>query len=251
MAQNRKSFGYPLRSTSTMAAPSALVLKCPQCGEVVPHRVLRGKIGGKDEIVFEGVVRCSKCDAISNVVTREPKPISVPLVVSWIDRSEKTSLEFSPDEDVTVGEELDLGDTRISVTAIESKGRRVGAEKAKSIDTVWAKRIDQVRVKFSVNKGNRTVPHEVVAAADEEFEIGEIVDLGRGRAGFARTKSFGCTDGSCVNELLDSQGWLVTGEGTGSRSTGRGVRRTGYPDRKPCNAANGTVPDRCIEPRCR
>src|SRR5438046_10623861 len=79
MAQNRKSFGYPLRSTSTMAAPSALVLKCPQCGEVVPHRVLRGKIGGNDEIVFEGVVRCSKCDAISNVVTREPKPISVPL----------------------------------------------------------------------------------------------------------------------------------------------------------------------------
>src|SRR2546423_8669586 len=182
MAQNRKSFGHPMRSTSTMVAPSALVLKCPQCGEVVPHRVLRGKIGGKDEIVFEGVVRCSKCDAISNVVTREPKPISVPLVVSWIDRSEKTSLEFSPDEDVTVGEELDLGDTRISVTAIESKGRRVGAEKAKSIDTVWAKRIDQVRVKFSVNKGNRTVPHEVLAAADEEFEIGEIVDLGRERA---------------------------------------------------------------------
>ncbi len=165
-----------------MAAPSALVLKCPHCGEVVPHRVLRGKIGGKDEIVFEGVVRCSKCDAISSVVTREPKPISVPLVVSWLDRSEKTSLEFSPDEDVTVGEELDLGDTRISVTAIESKGRRVGAEKAKSIDTVWAKRIDQVRVKFSVNKGNRTVPHEVLAAADEEFEIGEIVDLGRDRA---------------------------------------------------------------------
>lgn len=182
MAPNRKSFSYPLRSTSTMAAPSALVLKCSQCGEVVPHRVLRGKIGGKDEIVFEGVVRCSKCDAISNVVTREPKPISVPLVVSWLDRSEKTSLEFAPDEDVTVGEELDLGDTRISVTAIESKGRRVGAEKAKSIDTVWAKRIDQVRVKFSVNKGNRTVPHEVVAAADEEFEIGEIVDLGRDRA---------------------------------------------------------------------
>src|SRR2546427_1611442 len=103
MAQNRKSFGHPMRSTSTMVAPSALVLKCPQCGEVVPHRVLRGKIGGKDEIVFEGVVRCSKCDAISNVVTREPKPISLPLVVSLIDRPQKTSLQVSPNEDVTVG----------------------------------------------------------------------------------------------------------------------------------------------------
>jgi len=165
-----------------MAAPSALVLKCSQCGEVVPHRVLRGKIGGKDEIVFEGVVRCSKCDAISNVVTREPKPISVPLVVSWLDRSEKTSLEFAPDEDVTVGEELDLGDTRIEVTAIDSGGRRVTGASAKEIATLWAKRIDQVRVKFSVNKGNRTVPHDVLAAPDEEFEVGEIVDLGKAHA---------------------------------------------------------------------
>jgi len=148
----------------------------------VPHRVLRGKIGGKDEIVFEGVVRCSKCDTVSNIVTREPKPITVPLVVSWLERSEKTSLEFSPDEDVSVGEELDLGDTRIVITAIEAEGRRVDAAKAKAIATLWAKRIDQVRVKFSVNKGNRTVPHEVVAAPDEEFEVGEIVDLGRDRA---------------------------------------------------------------------
>ena len=165
-----------------MAAPSALVLKCAHCGEVAPHRVLRGKIGGKAEIVFEGVVRCSKCDSVSNVVSREPKPISVPIILSWLDRSEKTSLEFSPDEDVRVGQELDLGDTRISITAIEAAGRRVHAAKAKASDTVWAKRIDQVRVKFSVNKGNRTVPHEVLAAPDEEFEIGEIVDLGKDRA---------------------------------------------------------------------
>ena len=165
-----------------MAAPSALVLKCANCGEVVPHRVLRGKIGGKDEIVFEGVVKCSNCGIVSNVVTREPKPIQIPLVVSWLEKSEKTSLEFSPDEDVTVGEELDLGDSRIEITAIESGGRRVPGAKAKEAATLWAKRIDQVRVKFSVNKGNRTVPHEVLAAPDEEFEVGEIVDLGKERA---------------------------------------------------------------------
>jgi len=157
-------------------------LKCTNCGEIAPHRVLRGKIGGKDEIVFEGVVRCSKCDAVSNIVTREPKPISVPLILSWLDRSEKTSLEFSPEEDVRVGQELDLGDVRLEITAIEAGGRRVKGAKAKAAETVWAKRVDQVRVKFSVNKGNRTVPHEVLASADEEFEIGEIVDLGKDRA---------------------------------------------------------------------
>ncbi len=165
-----------------MAAPSALVVKCGACGQLAPHRVLRGKIAGKDEIVFEGVVKCSNCGAVSNVVTREPKPIEVPVVVSWLERSEKTSLEFSPDEDVAVDQELDLGDTRIAITAIESGGRRVDGAKAKEVATIWAKRIDQVRVKFSVNKGNRTVPHEVLAAPDEEFEVGEIVDLGKDRA---------------------------------------------------------------------
>ena len=165
-----------------MAAPSALVLKCEACGVVSPHRVLRGKVAGKDEIVFEGTVKCPNCGRVSSVVSREPKPTQVPLIVSWLDKSERTSLEFSPDEEVEVGQELDLGDTRIQVTAIESGGRRVDGARAKEVATIWAKRIDRVRVKFSVNKGNRTVPHEVLAAPDEEFEIGEIVDLGKDRA---------------------------------------------------------------------
>jgi len=165
-----------------VAAPSALVLRCETCGTEAPHRVLRGKITGKDELVFEGTVKCPTCGHVSSVVMREPKPIQVPLIVSWLEKSERTSLEFSPDEEVAVGQELDLGDTRIAITAIDSGGRRVAGVRARDADTVWAKRVDQVRVKFSVNKGNRTVPHEVVAAADEEFEVGEIVDLGRDRA---------------------------------------------------------------------
>ncbi len=165
-----------------MAAPSALVLTCEACGAVAPHRVLRGKVGGKDEIVFEGTVKCPNCGRVSAVVSREPKPIQVPVIASWLEASQRTSLEFSPDEEIEVGEELDLGDTRIRVTAIESGGRRVDGARAKEVATLWAKRIDQVRVKFSVNKGNRTVPHEVLAAPDEEFAVGEIVDLGRDRA---------------------------------------------------------------------
>src|SRR5207245_2749354 len=80
-----------------MAAPSALVLKCEACGAEVPHRVLRGKIGGRDEIVFEGTVKCPNCGRVSTVVTREPKPIEIPLIVSWLAKSQRTSLEFSPE----------------------------------------------------------------------------------------------------------------------------------------------------------
>src|SRR2546427_8874663 len=138
-----------------MAAPSALVLKCEVCGAEAPHRVLRGKIGGKDEIVFEGTVKCPNCGRVSTVVTREPKPIQIPLVVSWLDKSERTSLEFSPEENVAVGEELDLGDSRIEGTAVEAQGRPVAAAPAKEVATVWAQRIDRGAGEFSVATGDR------------------------------------------------------------------------------------------------
>ncbi len=164
-----------------MAAPSALVLHCDTCGDV-PHRVLRGKVSGKDEIVFEGVVRCSKCGQVRSVVTRKPRPIQVPLVISFLENSERTTLEFSPDEQIELGQEIELGDTRLRVTAIEVKGRRMDGALAKEVTTLWAKRTDRIRVKFSVNMGNRTVPHDVLATPDEEYEVGDIVDLGRARA---------------------------------------------------------------------
>src|SRR5437879_7191268 len=150
-----------------MAAPSALVLKCEACGAEAPHRVLRGKIGGRDEIVFEGTVKCPNCGRVSTVVTREPKPIEIPLIVSWLDKSERTSLEFSPEENVTVGEELDLGDSRIEVTAVEAGGRRVEAARGKEGGPDWAERVDRVRGQISVNKGDRTVPHAILAVPSE------------------------------------------------------------------------------------
>src|SRR2546428_12771997 len=44
-----------------VAAPSALVLKCEAGGAEAPHRVLRGQIGGKNEIGFEGTVKRTGC----------------------------------------------------------------------------------------------------------------------------------------------------------------------------------------------
>jgi len=164
-----------------MATPSALVLKCESCGKEVPHRVLRGRVGGKGEIVFEGVVKCSACGFMRSVVTREAKPIEVPMVLSWMDRSTRTTIEMGPTERVAVGDAIPLSEGRAVVTALDSKGRRVQESLASDIDTIWAKRADKVWVSFSVNMGNRTVARRVLAAPDEEFVVGDIVDLGRDR----------------------------------------------------------------------
>ena len=176
-----ESFSPATAFVCAMAAPSALVLRCDTCGDV-PHRVLRGKVGGKADLVFEGIVKCSKCGQVRSIVTREPRPVERPVVVSWLDKSERAWMEFAAEEPVELGEELELGESRIQVTAIEAGGSRVPSAKAKDLDTIWAKRVDKVRVRFSVNKGGRTQAHDLIAAPDEEFAVGDIVDLGRSRA---------------------------------------------------------------------
>jgi uncharacterized Zn finger protein len=165
-----------------MAAPSALVLTCETCKEEGPHRVLAGRVSGKDSLVFQGTVKCGNCGRVATITYREDKPMAVPIVVSERQASVRGEIEFAPDELVTVGDRLDHEGHHIEITAIEiGQERRVPMSKAKNIQTLWAKRRDHVIVKFSVNKGNRTVPHEFKAAPDEEFEVGDIVDLGKER----------------------------------------------------------------------
>ncbi len=195
-----------------MAAPSALVLKCDECGAEGPHRVLRGRVAGKDEVVFEGVVKCSACGAVRTVVRREPRPVEVPLIVSWMAESVRQTIEMGPEETVRVGEEIPLDDGRVRVTAIESKGRRVQSATASEADTIWAKRADKVWVPFSVNMGNRTVPRRVLAAPDEEFVVGDIVDLGKERAVVHRIRTAHRTIGhgsATADEIVRVYGRVV------------------------------------------
>ena len=165
-----------------MATPSALVLVCDECGEEVPHRVLSGRVSGSDAVVFQGTVKCSSCGRVRSVTVREDRPVEVPVVVSEGGKSERTKIELAPDELVEVGERIEVDGHRLEVMAIEVGERRVPAAKASAVRTLWVRRRDRVRVKFSVNKGNRTVVFDIDALPDEEFEVGDIVDLGRERA---------------------------------------------------------------------
>ncbi|HEY5538165.1 MAG TPA: HVO_0476 family zinc finger protein, partial [Thermoplasmata archaeon] len=195
-----------------MAAPSALVLKCESCGKEVPHRVLRGRVAGRGEFVFEGIVKCTACGSVRNVVTREVKPIDVPLILSWMDKSTRKTIEMGPDEVITVGSDLTLEEGRARITAIESKARHVQEAKASDVTAIWAKRSDKVWVPFSVNRGNRTVSRKVLAAPDEEFYVKDIVDVGRERVlvNRIRTRQSTLQTGSAMaDEIVRVYGTMV------------------------------------------
>jgi uncharacterized Zn finger protein len=58
-------------------------------------------------------------------------------------------------------------------------GRRVMAATADEIDTLWVKRFDKVRVKVAINKVHKTLSVDMEALPDEEFIIGDLMQVGR------------------------------------------------------------------------
>ncbi len=164
-----------------MEPPSALHLECPNCGRA-PHRVLRGRLSQGEKLVLEGVFRCLRCGHTRRDTHREWAPVQVPLVISDGDASRKVEVDLFPDEEVRVGDSLEAKGRLVRITAIEVGERRVPNAPVETITTLWSQRADRVTVKFSLNRGRRTIPYELRALSDEEFQIGDLVRLGREQA---------------------------------------------------------------------
>ncbi|OGD48159.1 MAG: hypothetical protein A3K76_05180 [Euryarchaeota archaeon RBG_13_57_23] len=162
-----------------MTVPSSIMVECPVCKQETLHEVLSGKIGGKAQTVLESTVKCKECGHIHHCVLKAEKPVNLPVVISWLDKSRKSSLALGPDEVLSVEDEVMCGDEQIIVTSIESKGARVGRAKARDIQTVWGKRFDKVRVPFSVSQVSKTFSEHILAVPDEEFYVGDILKVGR------------------------------------------------------------------------
>ena len=162
-----------------MTVPASIMVECPVCKAETLHEVLSGKIGGKAQTVLESTVKCKECAHIHHSVLKAEKPLELPVVVSWLDKSKRSTLILGPDEVLSVDDEVMCGEEQIIVTSIESKGARVRMAKAKDIQTVWAKRFDKVRVMFSVSHVSKTFSENVLAVPDEEFYVGDILKVGK------------------------------------------------------------------------
>jgi uncharacterized Zn finger protein len=192
---------------------------CENCGEVL-HRVIKGKLSGRRDIVFQGVVKCQTCGRISDITIREPKALKIPVIVSWMKDSQRIETEFGPDVLLRVGDILELSSGKAEVTAIESEGRRIPECTARHIDTVWAKRADMVRIKVTLVKAGRGSPKEIFVAPDREFCVGDIIEVGRVRALIQhirveqKTLHRGCALASAIKRIYAKAGRPIRTSGS-------------------------------------
>jgi len=151
--------------------PSGMHLTCPLCGETVYHTVVKGRISKS----FDGVVRCSACRHTYHCTVPIPKEVTVPLMLSWMEDTERTCITAESDEVLHTGQVLELPEGPVKITAIEVEGRRVKQAPASEIKTLWGVRYHRVVVGVSVLMGRRTLGRRILVPPDREFRIGERI----------------------------------------------------------------------------
>lgn len=162
-----------------MTVPASINAECPMCKEETLHEVLSGKIGGKTQAVLDSTVRCRQCGHVHHIVAKCEKLVEIPVMISWLKESRRSSISLGPDEVLCIDDEIMCGDEPVLVTAIESNGARPRRAKARDIQTIWGKKFDKVRVPFSISRAGKSYSEHVMAVPDEEFFVGDIVTFGK------------------------------------------------------------------------
>jgi uncharacterized Zn finger protein len=165
--------------------------------------VLHGRLSA-DGRRFQGTVRCKACGAVHRSVHEEARMRTLPLLVSWMERTGRHAWEVEEGRALAVGERYEAAGGRVEITSLEAGGRRVQRATAGSVDAVWARRVDEVRVRAAVTRGARTYSRNLFAAPDEEFTVGEMLELGRDRVLVARIQLAGkmLTEGAAKAERI-------------------------------------------------
>ncbi len=149
-------------------------LICPNCGEETEHEIISMKSVKKG---VEYTLKCKKCGYIYKKIIPEERMKELKVVWSYRDHSEIKKIYKLEEDILTVGDEISVDNINSQITAIDSKGKRVKKAKVRDIDTLWAKRFDRVMVKISVNRGSRTASYEITSHPDEEFYVGDIIEI--------------------------------------------------------------------------
>ena len=161
---------------TTMTIPRSIETECPQCGEETLHRVLQGRLGKRRGTTLDATARCTVCKHTHPILVRESGPLTVRAILSDRRNSKRLTVTLPPTAVVSLGDTLE-SEFPLLVTAIEVASGRVAKARATDIRTIWGKRFDEVPVRLSINRGRKTIAGEVVAVPEEEFSVGQRIEI--------------------------------------------------------------------------
>ena len=145
--------------------------ECPECGsENVDVIRERGR---------EVTLRCLDCGNFW--ILTLPKLVKIPLIVSKHERSFKVEVELPEDEEIKVGDIVEIENDEVRITSIELEGnKRANKAKVREVKTLWGESLRYpkiIGVSIYLPKGI-TQSFKVQVNRDEEFVVGEVLEVG-------------------------------------------------------------------------
>jgi len=144
---------------------------CPECGsEEVEVLSERGR---------EVKLRCNECGYVWQITLS--KLIKVPIIVSKHERSFKKFAELPKDEEIKIGDIVELEDDEVRITGIELEDNKM-VKKApiREVKTLWGESLTYpkvIGVSIYLPKGI-TQSFKVKVDREEEFAVGEVLEVG-------------------------------------------------------------------------
>lgn len=144
---------------------------CPECEsedvEIIKER-------GRDL-----TLRCAECGHVWQITLS--KMIQVPIIVSKHERSFKKTVKLPVDEEIRVGDIVELEDDEVRISSIELEdNKRVEKAEIKDVKVLWGESLmypKVIGVSIYLPKGI-TQSFKVKVDREEEFAVGEVLEVG-------------------------------------------------------------------------
>ncbi len=151
-----------------------ILLDCPVCGEETDFEILKEPP--------EAVVKCTVCGHVMRVTLKEPRVLTVKAVISYGNDSHTGMIDLIEGDTITVGDYLvaEVGEDSFSVevTSIEENNARRQKLPAEKIEVLWARLVDQVIIRASLNKGAVTIPLYENVEGNKVYTVDHITSVG-------------------------------------------------------------------------
>ncbi len=156
---------------------------CPDCEEE-EHRILKASPQSL-------TIQCTDCGKVRSVnPPKQEAIIEINTVVSHDKQSWNVRIPTPSREEVSVGDEFELDEHRMIVTAVELDGQQsVKKAHAADIRTLFAKVFDTVPLKLSVNEGDVTSSYRMDVSPDMEVPVGLVLEVDGRRLAIKTLKS--------------------------------------------------------------
>lgn len=144
--------------------------ECPACGE--------GDLEVLHERAGQRTLRCPECGHTATESARRVRWSGLRLILSDGERSWTDQLEVAADERISVGDEFEHEGSRFLVTGVERRdGVASTAAPARDLRTCYAKRFDEVPLRFTLNEGETTRSLDLAVPPERRIHVGEVIDV--------------------------------------------------------------------------